>query len=55
MDHTRYPPNTYFDARGIDTNDKMEKMLKGGAGKPLLFDLQNTWLKGEQYAHILQN
>jgi hypothetical protein len=21
----------------------------------MLFDLQNTWLKGEQYAHILQN
>lgn len=33
----------------------MERVLKGGAGKPILFDLQNTWLKGEQYAHILQN
>lgn len=33
----------------------MERLLKCGATKPILFDLQNTWLKGEQYAHILQN
>ena len=33
----------------------MENILKGGTTKPILFDLQNTWLKGEQYAHILQN
>lgn len=31
----------------------MENILKGGTTKPILFDLQNTWLKGEQYAHIL--
>jgi hypothetical protein len=34
----------------------MERILKGGSGgKPILFDFQNMWLKGEQYAHILQN
>ena len=34
----------------------MELMVrKNEEGRPVLFDLQNTWLKGEQYAHILQN
>jgi len=50
------PPHTYCDARNLENGENMERLLKGGsAGRPLLFDLQNTWLKGEQYAHILQN
>jgi len=33
----------------------MDLLINGRVEKPLLFDLQNSWLKGEQYAHILQN
>jgi hypothetical protein len=55
-DEATCPPSSYFDARTVENNgEKMERVLKGGVNKPILFDLQNTWLKGEQYAHILQN
>lgn len=48
------PPGSFCDARNLENNgEKMENILKGGTTKPILFDLQNTWLKGEQYAHIL--
>ena len=33
----------------------MDRLLNNQVSKPILFDLQNSWLKGEQYAHILQN
>mmetsp|Transcript_6983 Transcript_6983/g.11193 ORF Transcript_6983/g.11193 Transcript_6983/m.11193 type:complete len:118 (-) Transcript_6983:376-729(-) len=50
------PPDSFFDARKLPQGEQMERVLKGGSqGRPILFDLQNTWLKGEQYAHILQN
>ena len=55
-DTVNCPPNTYNDVRAFDTAEQLDKILKQGPnGKPMLFDLQNTWLKGEQYAHILQN
>ena len=54
-DKQKCPLNTYYDARNLENGERMEKLLKGGTDKPLLFDLQNSWLKGEQYAHILQN
>ena len=41
------PSNTFTDARGMENGERMEKMLKGGTDKPILFDLQNSWLKGE--------
>jgi hypothetical protein len=41
------PPNTYTDVRYLENGDKMERLMKGGTTKPILFDLQNTWLKGE--------
>ena len=54
LDTNKCPPATYADARGVENGEPMERLLKT-AGKPILFDLQNTWLKGDQYAHILQN
>jgi len=54
-DPSKCPPSTYFDARSIENGERMDRFLKGGTSKPILFDLQNSWLKGEQYAHILQN
>ena len=55
LDKTRCPPSSYHDFRGIDTHDQMDRLLNNQVSKPILFDLQNSWLKGEQYAHILQN
>jgi hypothetical protein len=55
-DKVRCPPSTFYDVRGLENGEQMDRALKCGAnGKPIMFDLQNTWLKGEQYAHILQN
>ena len=54
-DKRKCPGSSFTDARGIENGERMERLLKGGTDKPLLFDLQNSWLKGEQYAHILQN
>ena len=39
------------DTRKLD-NDQMLKQLFN-AGKPLRFDWENKWLRGDQYAHIL--
>ena len=54
-DPERCPPGSYCDVRGLDISEQLDRLHKGGAKKPMQFDLQNTWLKGEQYAHILQN
>ena len=55
LDQSRCPPGSFHDFRGLDTHDQMDRLLNNGVNKPVLFDLQNSWLKGEQYAHILQN
>ena len=54
-DRNLVAPDSFVDARGLENGDRMERLLKGGTDNPILFDLQNAWLKGEQYAHILQN
>lgn len=54
-DVSKCPPSSYQDFRHLETFEQMEKLLNNQVSKPVLFDLQNSWLKGEQYAHILQN
>jgi hypothetical protein len=47
-DPQKCPKHTYFDARGLENSEVMDKLQAGDAGgKPFLFDLQNNWLKGE--------
>ena len=53
LDEEKCPPSSYCDVRGLEISEQLDRLLKGGANKPINFDLQNTWLKGEQYAHIL--
>jgi hypothetical protein len=52
-DHIKCPPTSFQDFRNLETPEQMDKLLNNGVTKPVLFDLQNSWLKGEQYAHIL--
>ncbi len=50
----RYLIEHGYQVRTAANGEQMDRALKCGAnGKPIMFDLQNTWLKGEQYAHIL--
>lgn len=37
----------------IDDEDAQRKLLKGN--KPIRFDWENKWLRGDQYAHMLYN
>jgi len=53
MDPVKCPMNSYLDFRGMENSSQMDQLLNGYVDKPILFDLQNSWLKGEQYAHIL--
>jgi len=53
-DEAKCPRLSYVDALTTPNGEKMDGLVKN-ANKPILFDLQNNWLKGEQYAHILQN
>lgn len=39
VDKKKCPPNSFYDARAIENGERMEKLLKGGCDKPLLFDL----------------
>ena len=41
----------YLDTRRME-NDEMIKQLMT-AGRPLRFDWENKWLRGDQYAHML--
>ena len=47
------PPNNFVDSRFIEDEDEMRKVLRGG--KPIRFDWENKWLRGDQYAHMLYN
>jgi hypothetical protein len=47
LDTERCPPGTYCDVRGLDISEQLDRLHKGGAHRPMQFDLQNTWLKGE--------
>ena len=47
LDTERCPLGTYCDVRGLDISEQLDRLHKGGAHKPMQFDLQNTWLKGE--------
>ena len=38
-DKKKCPSDSFFDARGIENGERMEKLLKGGTDTPLLFDL----------------
>ena len=39
VDPVKCPASSYIDARNLENGDKMERLLKGGAAKPILFDL----------------
>ena len=42
----------YHDARALP-DDQLRSLLTGP--KPLRFDWENKWLRGDQYAHMLNN
>ena len=39
LNHERCPPSTYIDVRGLEISEQLDKLLKGGANKPIYFDL----------------
>jgi hypothetical protein len=39
------PPNNFVDSRFIEDEDEMRKVLR--AGKPIRFDWENKWLRGD--------
>ena len=43
----------YTDCRCLEDEDQIRQMLK--QPKPLRFDWENKWLRGDQYAHMLNN
>jgi hypothetical protein len=43
----------YYDARLIPDDDMAKVLLRSGV--PIRFDWENKWLRGEQYAHMLNN
>ena len=45
-------PALYNDARTI-SDDQLRALLT--SPKPLRFDWENKWLRGDQYAHMLNN
>jgi hypothetical protein len=47
------PTQNFVDSRYIEDEDEMRKVLRGS--KPIRFDWENKWLRGDQYAHMLYN
>ena len=47
------PAQNFVDSRYIEDEDEMRKVLR--ASKPIRFDWENKWLRGDQYAHMLYN
>lgn len=43
----------YYDARKITDDDLLRQLLRGSV--PLRFDWENKWLRGDQYAHMLNH
>jgi hypothetical protein len=43
----------YFDARNVEDDDMIRSLLRGNL--PVRFDWENKWLRGDQYAHMLNN
>lgn len=52
---TSMAPNglRYYDARNVDDEDLTRHLMRGNL--PLRFDWENKWLRGDQYAHMLNN
>jgi len=46
-DKIKCPASSFFDARRVENGERMDRLLRGGSDVPILFDLQNQWLKGE--------
>lgn len=45
--------NLYTDCRQGEHEDVSAQLLR--SNKPLRFDWENKWLRGDQYAHMLHN
>jgi hypothetical protein len=43
----------YFDSRNITDDDVQRQLLR--TNLPVRFDWENKWLRGDQYAHMLNN
>jgi len=43
----------YFDSRNIADDDVQRQLLR--TNLPIRFDWENKWLRGDQYAHMLNN
>lgn len=41
----------FYDTRRMENDDLIKQLMS--AGKPLRFDWENKWLRGDQYAHML--
>lgn len=47
------PTEHYIDVRNMEDDDLLKKLLV--SKKPLRFDWENKWLRGDQYAHMLKH
>lgn len=43
----------YFDSRNVADDEVLRQLLK--TNLPVKFDWENKWLRGDQYAHMLNN
>ena len=43
----------FYDTRNLQDEDLVRQLLRGNV--PLRFDWENKWLRGDQYAHMLNN
>jgi hypothetical protein len=43
----------YYDARSVTDEDTLRQLLRSNL--PLRFDWENKWLRGDQYAHMLNH
>lgn len=43
----------YYDARNVESDEIARNLLRGNL--PVRFDWENKWLRGDQYAHMLNN
>jgi len=47
------PASNFIDSRYLEDDEEQRKAFRGS--KPIRFDWENKWLRGDQYAHMLYN
>ena len=43
----------YYDSRNVTDEEILRQLVRGNI--PVMFDWENKWLRGDQYAHMLNN